>query len=180
MAAGKVKKPIQKRDSELAKAADGERSRVTSIIRGMVGDSAEADDVFQETFADFIETYDVGTAIESVSAWFVQVAKNKVIDRFRRKKTQDDYSRLVQEVSEIEPDAIVDFLEREELREVLLNALETLPIEQRDVFVGHELEGKSYEEMSRETGVSVNTLLSRKRYATLALREYLKEVYDEL
>lgn len=157
------------------------RGRLRSVVGRLVRDDVEVDDVLQDVFAEFIESYDLGTAIESAGAWLVRVARNKVFDRFRRKKTQEEHRRLVQasaeDLEKFEP--ANDWL-RDQTREALIGALEELPPEQLDVFVRHELQGQSFEEISAETGVGVNTLLSRKRYAILFLREHLKEIYDEL
>ena len=111
----------------------------------------------------------------------MRVARNKVFDRFRRRKTQEDYRVLIESSSEGEEsvEAGQEWM-REKFRDAIVAALESLPPEQRDVFIQHELEGQSFENIAAQTGVSVNTLLSRKRYAVLALREILKEIYDEL
>jgi RNA polymerase sigma factor (sigma-70 family) len=152
-----------------------------AAIKKMVRDQAEAEDVLQDVFAEYVESYDLDTAIETVGAWLVRVAKNKVLDRFRRRKTQDEHRLLIQETGEPEETANPESeWTREWLREQITNAIETLTPEQRDIFIQHELEGKSFEEIAIETGTNVNTLLSRKRYAVLALRQYLKETYDEL
>jgi RNA polymerase sigma factor (sigma-70 family) len=160
---------------------ESQRGQLLSGIKRLVRDNAEAEDVLQDVFAEFVETYDLGLAFETVGGWLARVARNKVLDRFRRKKTQDEYRLLIQSAADqklaSDPE---EERTREFLRTQITAALETLPPEQREVFVQHELEGKSFEEISAITGISVNTLLSRKRYAVLALRNYLKEVYDEL
>jgi RNA polymerase sigma factor (sigma-70 family) len=147
----------------------------------MIGDQAEAEDIAQDVFAEFVEAYDLGVAIETIGAWMIRVARNKVLDRFRRRKTQEEYRLQTESSTEDEEaaDPGNDWL-RESLRKGIIAALEELPPEQRDVFIRNELEGKSFEEIAAETGVGVNTLLARKRYAILALREHLKEIYDEL
>ncbi|HVK60633.1 MAG TPA: RNA polymerase sigma factor [Bdellovibrionales bacterium] len=169
------------REQVLTATVERQRGRLLSFIQRMIQNQSEAEEVAQDVFAEFVEVYEIDTAIETVGAWLTTVARNKVLDRFRRRKTQDDYRLFVEE----QPDAIdSDDPEmnsmRAELRLQIVTALESIPPEQKDVFVQHELEGKSFEEISAQTGVSVNTLLSRKRYAVLALREYLKEIYDEL
>ena len=155
-----------------------ERGRLLAFIRKMTRDEVEADDVFQDVFAEFIEAYDLGVTIETVGAWLISVARNKILDRFRRRKSREQYAK---ERGSDEPEA-ADPNEwmRNWLRIEIIEAIENLPPEQKEVFVLHELEGKSFEEISRETGVNMNTLLSRKRYAVQNLREYLKEIYDEL
>jgi RNA polymerase sigma factor (sigma-70 family) len=169
------------REQVLIEAVKDNRSRVLSIINRMTRDQGEAEEIFQDVFAEFMEAYDLGVAIETVGAWMVRVAQNKVLDRFRRKKTQNKYQVLMHELGESEeaPDS-EEWLIRNWLRAELINALETLSPEQREVFVQNELEGKSFEEIASATGTNINTLLSRKRAAVLALREYLKETYDEL
>lgn len=170
-----------RRKQEVTDAMNSHRGRILSVVNRMVRDQAEAEDVLQDVFEEFVEVYDLGETIESVGAWLVRVAQNKVVDRFRRRKTQQEYRQLVATDSEAEDtsDPEADLI-NQRLRSEIAEALETLPDDQRDVFIKHELEGKSFEEISAATGVSVNTLLSRKRYAVQALRNYLKEVYDEL
>ncbi len=172
------------REQELAAVVETHRGRLLSVIGGKIRDQVEAEDVLQEVFEEYVESYDLGTAIESLGAWLVTVAQNKVLDRFRRRKTQTDHQEMViQQANGEEPASAErpdDEWSRQVLRDEILAALDQLPDEQYDVFVKHELEGKSFEDISQETGVSVNTLLSRKRYAILSLREFLKEVYDEL
>jgi RNA polymerase sigma factor (sigma-70 family) len=172
------------RDRDLLEAMDTHQVKLRSAIGRRIRDQVEAEDVFQEVVAEFVEAYDLGQVIDSLGAWLVQVAQNKIFDRFRRKKTQNEYRERVLEgadpsgeVSASQPD---EEWTRTLLRLEIADAVELLPEDQRLVFVRHELEGKSFEQIAQETGVSVNTLLSRKRYAVLFLRNYLKEIYDEL
>jgi RNA polymerase sigma factor (sigma-70 family) len=169
------------RNRALTETVESQRARLMSVIRRMIGDQAEAEDIAQDVFAEFVEAYDLGVAIETIGAWMIRVARNKVLDRFRRRKTQEEYRLQTESSTEDEEaaDPGNDWL-RESLRKGIIAALEELPPEQRDVFIRNELEGKSFEEIAAETGVGVNTLLARKRYAILALREHLKEIYDEL
>lgn len=164
-----------KRDKALQEAVEDHSARLTSIIRGMVRDQVEAEDVLQEVFTEFIEAYDIGFAFEKIGAWLVTVAKNKVLDRFRRKKTRSEY---IDNQSQIEPEA-ADELNRILIRNEILAGLELLPPEQRQVFIMYELEGKSFKEIASETKVPIGTLLARKKYAVDFLRDYLKETYDE-
>lgn len=168
----------EKRDLDISTAVSEHGDRLMSAIRRQIRDQAEAQDVLQDVFEEYIEAYDLGVAIEKVGAWLVRVAQNKIIDRFRRRKTQNEYQALHHEekMAKTTEDEFVRFV----LGVEIVDALEMLPPEQLFVFVKHELEGKTFEEISEETGVSVNTLLSRKRYAINFLRKYLKEVYDEL
>jgi RNA polymerase sigma factor (sigma-70 family) len=172
-----TRKQKAKRQSDAANAANKYRGPLLNWIERKVRDEAEAEDVYQEVIEHFLETYEVGTVIEQVSAWLYRVAQNKIIDRFRKKKHELAYEEMMLLLPEAES---LDESERAYIREEIAEAIELLPEEQRHVFVMHELEGKSFAEISKETGISVNTLLSRKRYAILFLREHLKEVYDEL
>lgn len=174
-------KPGDIRLQSISEVVEEHRGRLRSVVGRLIRDDVEVDDVMQDVFAEFIETYDLGTAIESAGAWLSRVARNKVFDRFRRRKTQEDYRQLVQSSSDGEEkfESGNDWL-RDQSREALIDAMEDLPPEQLDVFIRHELQGQSFEEISAETGIGVNTLLSRKRYAVLFLREHLKEIYDEL
>ena len=177
-----------KRERAIADAVETHRAPVLSVIRKRIRDQVEAEDVYQEVFAEFIEAYDLGIAIETLGAWLVRVAQNKILDRFRRQKTRDEHRAAVlaegaaREASEgpggaSRPD---DEWMRRWLRGEIVNAVERLPPEQREVFVKHELEGKSFEEIAAETKVGVNTLLARKRYAVTFLRRHLRRIHDEL
>src|SRR5262245_50403108 len=142
------------REQRLAETVKKHRRRLSSVVGSMVRDRAETDDILQEVFAELIEAYDLGEAIETVGAWLVRVARNKVLDRFRRRKTQAEYQFLIRASGEEEASlpAENEWL-RERFRTALVSALESLPAEQREVFVKHELEGKSFEEIATETGV---------------------------
>jgi len=159
-------------------AVEAHRGPILSVIKNLIRDPFEAEDILQDVFEEFVEAYELGLAIETVGAWMTKVAKNKVIDRFRRRKIQEEYRLLVQAEDQTSV-APLDPAIQEELRQEITLAIEALPDDQREVFILHELEGKSFEEIATLTGQSMNTLLSRKRYAVLALREYLQEVYDE-
>lgn len=167
------------RQQSIADAVEEHSGRLRSVINGLLRDSVETEDVLQDVYAEFVATYDLGTAIDTVGAWLMRVAQNKVLDRFRRRKTQEEYRVFVQTEKDDKIEPGNDWM-RERFRDEIFMALALLPPEQRDVFVRHELEGQSFDEIAKETGVSVNTLLSRKRYAVQSLREYLKEIYDEL
>ncbi|HTL12634.1 MAG TPA: RNA polymerase sigma factor [Bdellovibrionota bacterium] len=173
-----------KRDEALTAAVEIHGERLLSVIQRRVRDRAEADDIYQEVFEEFVEAYDLGVVIETLGAWLARVAQNKILDRFRRRKTRKAHrDAVVAEAGSAEPTSAErpdEDLTRRLLRSEIAEALDMLPKEQREVFVKHELEGKSFEEIARETGVKVNTLLSRKRYAVNFLREHLKEIYDGL
>ena len=175
----------QKRESDLGDVARENSGRLSGIIGRTLKDRNEAEDILQDVFETYIETYDVGDVIDSASAWLATVARNKVLDRFRKKKTVETHAEDVRISSGPEsglshddgPDT--DF-ERMMLREELSEAIEALPPEQKSVFIQQELEGKTFEQISQESGVNINTLLARKRYAIQFLQDYLKETYDEL
>jgi RNA polymerase sigma factor (sigma-70 family) len=172
-----------------------ERSRLRNFIRRRVPDPRDAEDVLQDVFYELVEANRLLMPIEHVTGWMFRVARNRIIDLFRKKR-QESFSDFVAGATSTD-DVGDELLQLEELlpspdagpdalyaRNVLLDelelALDELPEEQRDVFVAHEIEGRSFKEMSAETGVSVNTLLSRKRYAVLHLRERLRTIYDEM
>lgn len=171
-----------KREQAISDAFTRHGRKLLSLIRGRIRDRVEAEDIAQEVFTDFVEAYDLEIAIESLGAWLFTAARNKITDRFRRSQHASDYrDRALDEsrgetLSAIRPDEVWESVV---LREKISEAMDNLPPEQLSVFVKHELEGKSYEEISAETGTSVNTLLSRKRYSVTSLRKQLKEVFDE-
>jgi RNA polymerase sigma factor (sigma-70 family) len=153
-----------------------------------VPDPRDADDILQEVFYELVEANRLLMPIEHVTGWLFRVARNRITDLFRKKKpesfsdvamSEEEESRQLEDLLP-SPDAGPDALyARSVLLDELEFALDELPEEQRDAFVGHEIEGRSFKQMSAETGVSVNTLLSRKRYALLHLRERLQRIYDE-
>jgi len=165
-----------------------QRSRLRNFIRGRVPDPRDAEDILQDAFYKLVEANRLLMPIDHVTSWLFRVARNRITDLFRKKKPEsfsdtaaaDDSELLLLEDLLPSPDAGPEALYA---RNVLLDELELavdgLPEEQREVFVAHELEGRSFREMAAETGVSVNTLLSRKRYAVLHLRERLQSIYDE-
>ncbi|MRW88047.1 sigma-70 family RNA polymerase sigma factor [Pseudoduganella sp. FT26W] len=166
-----------------------ERSRLWNFIRRRVADQTDADDILQDVFYEFTQAYHLPEPIEQVSAWLFRVARNRIIDRFRKKKEvalddlgggggDEDDCRL--DLMLPSPDAGPEAAyTRAMLLQELQLALEELPANQRDVFIAHELEGVSFKEMAEQTGVSINTLLARKRYAVLYLRQRLQALYEE-
>ncbi len=177
------------REREISEIVAEERSRLRNFIRRRVPDPSDAEDIVQEVFYELVEANRLLIPIEHVTGWLFRVARNRIIDLFRKKKPETFSDAAVEgeggELLRIEdllpsPDAGPEALYfRSVLFDELELALDELPKEQRDVFVAHELEGRSFKEMAAETGVSVNTLLSRKRYAVLHLRERLQSIYDE-
>jgi RNA polymerase sigma factor (sigma-70 family) len=166
-----------------------EGARLRNFIRRRVPDPSDAEDIAQEVFYELVEANHLLMPIEHVTGWLYRVARNRITDLFRKKKPES-FSDATVEDEAGELLRIEDLLpspaagpEALYVRNVLLDelelALDELPAEQRDVFVAHEIDGRSFKELSAETGVSVNTLLSRKRYAVLHLRERLKNIYEE-
>jgi len=176
-------------DQRISEVVEREQSRLRNFIRRRVPDARDAEDILQDVFFELVEANRLLMPIEHVTGWLFRVARNRIVDLFRRKRPEPLSGAAVRDEDE--------WLSLEELlpstdagpesiyaRRVLLDELELaireLPREQRLVFVAHEFEGRSFKEMAAETGVSVNTLLSRKRYAVRYLRERLKALYDEL
>ena len=178
-------------DQRISDVVKREQSRLRNFIRRRVPDPRDAEDILQDVFYELLEANRLLMPIEHVTGWLFRVARNRITDLFRKKKPES-----FSDAAAPNDDDADQFLRFEDLlpspeagpealyaRNVLLDelelALEELPEEQREVFVAHELEGRSFKEMAAETGVSVNTLLSRKRYAVLHLRERLQSIYDE-
>jgi RNA polymerase sigma factor (sigma-70 family) len=176
-------------NQRISEVVKRERSRLSSFIRRRVPDPRDAEDILQDVFYKLVEANRLLMPIEHVTGWLFRVARNRITDLFR-KKEPESFSDLAVVNDEDEllpledllpsPDAGPDALyARNLILDELEMAVEELPEEQREVFVAHELEGRSFKEIAGETGVSVNTLLSRKRYAVLRLRERLQVIYDE-
>jgi len=186
--------PITKQDSEITETVLRERKKLGSFIARRVSDQSEADDILQDVFYEFMQACHLPAPIEQASAWLFRVARNRIIDRFRKKKEQSLYAAngdtgdtlddcdseyrldLMMPSAENGPEALYA---RSVLLKELQLALDELPENQRDVFIAHELEGISFKQMSLQSGVTVNTLLARKRYAVLYLRTRLQTIYDE-
>jgi len=176
-------------DQRITQVVRQEQGRLRNFIRRRVPDPLDAEDILQEVFYELVEANRLLMPIEHVTGWLFRVARNRITDLFRKKKPESfSDAAVAEEESELlqledllpSPDAGPDALyARSVLLEEFELALDELPEEQREVFVGHEIEGRSFKEMAAETGVSVNTLLSRKRYAVLHLRERLQSIYDE-
>jgi RNA polymerase sigma factor (sigma-70 family) len=172
----------------IAETIEREQSRLRNFIRKRVLDESDAEDILQEVFYELVQAYRLMKPLEQVGAWLYRVARNRIIDRFRKRRPEAAGSTAPEEEGELlawedllpSPDAGP---EAAYAREVLLDeieaALDELPEEQRQVFVAHELEGLTFNEMAAATGLSVNTLLSRKHYAVLHLRRRLRAIYDE-
>ncbi|SRR5581483_2162566 len=177
-------------DRQISAAVEQQRTRLRNFIRARVDDPADVEDILQDIFSELVEAYRLMKPIQMVGAWLFQVAKNRITDRFRKKKTAA-IADITLENEEGEMLSIEDFLPspdagpdaafaRSVLIEELEDALAELPEEQRAVFIAQEVEGRTFAELAAESGLSINTLLSRKRYAVLHLRERLRAVYEEL
>ena len=178
-------------DREIAATVRRERGRLMAFIRRRVLDAAEAEDVLQEALYELVAAYRLMQPVEQAGAWLMRVARNRIIDRFRKKKPElladqgfefnedDEGGGSLEDLlpsPEDGPDALVI---RELMLERIEAALNELPREQRDVFIAQELEGASFKELAERWNVTVSALLSRKRYAVLYLRKRLKEAFDE-
>jgi RNA polymerase sigma factor (sigma-70 family) len=165
-----------------------ERPRLRSFILKSVASELDAEDILQDVFSEFVEAYRLLTPIQHAGAWLFRVARNRIVDRFRRKATEgavlaepasrhgDDEEYLLDEFPS--PDAGPDeIFVRSVLIDELAAALAELPPEQREVFLAHEVEGRTFRELAAATGLSVNTLLGRKRYAVQCLRARLRDTY---
>jgi RNA polymerase sigma factor (sigma-70 family) len=177
-------------DQRISETVEREHGRLRNFIRRRVRDEADAEDILQDVFYELVETYRLMKPVEQMGAWLFRVARNRIIDLFRKRKPETLESELAGNAAEGDSLTLEDLLpspdagpEAAYARSLLLDeldaALDELPEEQREVFVAHEIEGRSFKEIAAESGVSVNTLLSRKHYAVLQLRERLREIYDE-
>jgi RNA polymerase sigma factor (sigma-70 family) len=177
-------------DQRITDVVERERARLRNFIRRRVPDARDVEDILQDVFFELVEANRRLMPIDHVTGWLFQVARNRITDLFRRRQperfsdaaiaTEDGEIVHVEDLlpsADAGPEAEYA---RQRLVEEMERALNELPDEQRAVFVAHELEGKSFREMAAQTGVNVNTLLSRKRYAVLHLRERLQRAFDEL
>ncbi|WP_431018550.1 RNA polymerase sigma factor [Burkholderia cepacia] len=178
-------------DRDITATVMRERTRLGNFIRRRIRDPDDAEDVLQDVLHEFVQAYRLPAPIEQASAWLFRTARNRIIDRFRKKKEQpltdlldaDDEADseyrldLALPSHDAGPDALYA---RTRLLKALQDALDELPANQREVFIAHELDGQSFKEMAAQSGVTLNTLLARKRYAVLHLRARLQPIYDEL
>ncbi len=187
--AASLERMALEQDRRISDVVGRERSRLLSFIRRRVPDPRDAEDVLQDVFCELVEANRLLVPIDHVTAWLFRVARNRIIDLFRKKKPETFSEAAVAgeegELLRVEdllpsPDAGPEALyARRVLLDELEDAIDELPEEQREVFVGHEIEGRTFQEMADESGVSLNTLLSRKRYAVERLRQRLKMIHDE-
>jgi RNA polymerase sigma factor (sigma-70 family) len=177
-------------DREISALVRRERGRLLGFIRKRVLDAAEAEDILQDALYELVAAYRLMQPVEQVGAWLLAVVRNRIIDRFRKKKMallEDQGPRSFEEedlegIADLLPspgDGPLALTMRELLLERVAQALDELPREQREVFIAQELEGASFKQLSQEWGVGINTLLSRKRYAVLYLRKRLRSAYEE-
>jgi RNA polymerase sigma factor (sigma-70 family) len=177
-------------DRQISEAVEQQRGRLRNFIRSRVADPGDAEDILQDVFYELVAAYRLAKPIEQVGAWLFQVARNRIIDRFRKKKPEAIGFANGSNDNDEEPLSLEDVLPspnagpdgvfaRGVLIEELEDALEELPLEQRQVFIANEIEGRTFAEIAAETETSINTLLSRKRYAVLFLRRRLREIYEE-
>lgn len=169
---------MREQDQRISDVIGREQSRLRSFIRRRVPDPRDAEDILQDVFYELVEANRLLMPIDHMTGWLFRVARNRITDLFRRQKPENSSDAMEDLLPSAAagPDAVYA---RQLLLEELESAITELPKEQRAVFIAHELEGRSFKEMAAETGVSINTLLSRKRYAVLHLRERLQHVHDE-
>ena len=180
---------IIEQDELISQAMKRDEPKLRNFIRKHVADTSDAEDIVQEVFYELLEAYRLMKPVEHVTAWLFRVARNRMIDLFRKKKpdslnepviaSEDGDTLLLEDLlpsAEASPEAAYA---RNMLLDALEDAIEELPAAQREVFIAHELTGLSFKEIAAETGLSVNTLLSRKHYAVLHLRQRLQTIYED-
>ena len=171
-------------DQRISDAIAREQPRLRNFIQRRVADPGDAEDILQDVFYELVAAYRLMQPVEQIGAWLFRVARNRIIDLFRKRRREasaPDSGELIRWEDLLpSPDAGPEaFFARGVLMDELDAALDELPEEQREVFVAHEIEGRSFKELAAEAGLSVNTLLSRKHYAVLHLRKRLQAIYDE-
>jgi len=180
---------MAQQDQQISEAIEREKPRLRNFIRKRVGDRSDAEDILQEVFYELVEAYRMMKPVEQVTAWLFRVARNRITDLFRSKKREasSEAAVKIEDGDELQWEDLLPSPEagpeaayaRSVLLEEMEAALDELPEEQREVFVAHEFLGYSYKDLAEQTGVGVNTLLSRKRYAVAHLRERLQTIYDD-
>ena len=180
----------EEQNDRISAAIAREQSRLRNFIRKRVVDESDAEDILQEVFYELVQAYRLMRPVEQVGAWLFQVARNRVTDLFRKRRSAPMRDNTIMEAEDGGQFSLQDLLpspdagpEAAYAREVLLDeldaALDELPDEQREVFIAHEFEGQSFRDLAAATGLSVNTLLSRKHYAVVHLRRRLRAIYEE-
>lgn len=183
----------QQQNEIIEQAVKNERKKLLQFIRTRVANEEDASDILQDVFYQLASNRGMVDTIENMASWLYRVTRNKIIDWYRKRKTEsidtmaafddedeDGYFSNLAALSSADSDNPDEIYERQLVWDTMYEALSELPEDQREVFILHELENKSFNEIAEQTGVSVNTLLSRKRYAVLHLREKLQGLYDEL
>jgi RNA polymerase sigma factor (sigma-70 family) len=181
---------MTEQDRQISDAVAREQHRLRGFIRKWVVDEGEAEDILQDVFYELVEAFRVAQPIEQIGAWMFRVARNRITDLFRKRRSAPLRAGAAMEDQDAEPPRLEDLLHspaagpeaayaRGLLLDELAAALDELPPEQREVFLAHEMEGRSFKEIAAETGVGVNTLLSRKHYAVLHLRRRLRAIYQD-
>ncbi len=182
---------VAQQDQQIHTAVNAYRQRLFEFIRARVKETADAEDILQDVFVELTNSFRILQPVEQMAAWLFRVARNKITDRYRKHKPllYDDFtvhtdeegeSSFLEELLGAENDPGFGLTDNSLIREAVLSALNDLPAEQRDVFIRHELQQQSFREISEETGVALNTLLSRKHYAVKFLRNRLDNLYNEL
>ncbi len=170
-----------------------ERGKLLNFIRNRVSSTEEAEDILQDVFFQFVSAYDTIESLDRATSWLYSVARNKIIDRYRKDSVRPQRADL-EGLTGLEEDSPITLQEilpdlgntpedayfRELIWDTIMDALDELPADQREIFIQNEMEEKGFREIAEATGVSINTLLSRKRYAIIALRKRLQKLYDEL
>ncbi len=170
-------------DGRIAAEYSREEPRLRSFIRRHVVDDRDVEDILQDVFYELVQAYRMLTPIEHVTAWLFRIARNRITDRFRRKRREVSIDEEPAFFADLLPSADAGpeaVYARTLLLEELTDAFAELPEEQRDVFIAHELEGRSFKEIAAETRVNVNTLISRKHYAVVHLRRRLRVIHDDI
>jgi len=175
-------------DRRISEAVEQQRGRLRNFIRSRVPDPSDAEDILQDVFYELVVAYRLAKPIEQLGAWLFRVARNRIIDRFRKQKPEasrvgggagDENTLSLEELLPSSDAGPEGAFARNMLLDEIGEALAELPPEQREVFIANEIEGRTFAEIAGETGTSINTLLSRKRYAVLHLRRHLREIYEE-
>lgn len=169
-----------------------EKDKLLGFIRNRVNNVEEAEDILQDVFYQFVAGFETIESLDRVTSWLYSVARNKIIDRYRRDAARpkradfellagkdDDAPLTLQEILPDLDNSPESTLLREAIWDEITDALAELPADQREIFIQNEIEEKGFREIAEETGVSINTLLSRKRYAIIALRKRLQSFYND-
>ncbi|HYA64729.1 MAG TPA: sigma-70 family RNA polymerase sigma factor [Candidatus Sulfotelmatobacter sp.] len=184
-----INEMVDEQDQRISETIAREQARLRNFIRRRVPDRSDAEDILQDVFSELVEAYRLMQPIEQVGAWLFRVARNRITDLFRKRKPEalrdqpmaamDGQSLTLEDLLPSPDGGPEEAYVRSVLLEELDDALDELPEQQREVFIAHEFEGRSFKELAAETGLSVNTLLSRKHYAVIYLRRRLRGIYDE-